>query len=194
MINAGSSSLKYQLLNTSTQEVLAKGLCERIGIDGRVKHSARGKDLVKDVPMETHADAIRVVTGLLTDGEYGVISDMSQIEAVGHRIVHGGERFTHTVLLTDEVIAGIQECCPLAPLHNPASLMGINACMEVMKDVPQTVVFDTAFHQTMPPKAYLYSLPYEYYEKYKVRRYGFHGTSHRYVSQQAAKLLGKPLE
>ncbi len=193
VINAGSSSLKYQLFNTSDSQVLAKGLCERIGIDGRIKHSG-SKEYTADLALETHSDAIRAVLDALLSPEHGVISSMGEIEAVGHRIVHGGEHFTRSMLLTDDVIAGIEDCCALAPLHNPASLMGIRACLEVMPDVPQTVVFDTAFHQTMPPKAFLYPLPYSYYEQYKVRRYGFHGTSHRYVSAEAARLLGRPLE
>ena len=195
VINAGSSSLKFQLLNTETKEVLAKGLCERIGIDGRIKYSPTGGEAyVADIPMPKHSDAIRVTTDLLTSKDRGVIKSMDEIQAVGHRIVHGGEKFTKSVLVTDEVIKGIEEVSPLAPLHNPASLTGIRACMEVMPDIPHVVVFDTAFHQTMPPQAYLYALPYEYYQKYKIRRYGFHGTSHRYVSNRAAEMLGKPVE
>ena len=197
VINAGSSSLKYQLLNPDTQEILAKGLCERIGIDGKFTYKPTGKTAVKaaDVAMPTHSEAIQTVLNALVDKDNGVIASMKEIDAVGHRVVHGGEKFAKSVLITDEVMATIEECNPLAPLHNPANITGIKACMDVMgPDVPQVAVFDTAFHQTMPPKAYIYALPYEYYEKDKVRRYGFHGTSHRYVSQRAAALLGKPIE
>ena len=191
VINAGSSSLKYQLFDMKTNEVRAKGLCERIGIDGKYKHEANGKKVTGDTPMATHADAIRHLTKMLLDEEYGVIKSMSEIDAVGHRVLHGGQKFSQSVVVNDKVIEAIKECIPLGPLHNPANLMGINACEEVMPGVPQVAVFDTAFHQTMPEKAYMYAVPYEYYEKYGVRRYGFHGTSHRYVSAQVAKVLGK---
>lgn len=196
VINAGSSSLKYQLFDMDAQAVLAKGLCERIGIDGKLTHQGSSDEKYKaDVPMSTHADAIKAVIDILLDEKWGVIKDMSEINAVGHRVVHGGEYFADSVLITDEVIKAIEACIPLAPLHNTPNLIGIHACEEVMgKDVPQVAVFDTAFHQTMPPKNYMYAIPYEYYEKYKIRRYGFHGTSHKYVSQQAAEMLGRPIE
>jgi len=196
VINAGSSSLKYQLMDPSTQEVFAKGLCERIGIDGRLTHKIPARDvkLEFDIPMPTHAEAIASVLDALVSPEHGVIGDVTEIDAVGHRVVHGGEAFNQSVLITDEVIKAIEACIPLAPLHNPANLTGIRACQKVMPGVPMVAVFDTAFHQTMPEKAYLYALPYEYYTDDKVRRYGFHGTSHRYVSARAADMLGKPLE
>ena len=196
VINAGSSSLKYQLLNPDTQEVLAKGLCERIGIDGKFTYKPAGKDPIKDadVAMPTHSEAIQTVLHALVDEKNGVISSMKEIDAVGHRVVHGGEKFAQSVLITDEVMAAIEECNPLAPLHNPANIIGIKACQELMPGTPMVAVFDTAFHQTMPAKAYMYALPYEYYEKDKVRRYGFHGTSHKYVAGRAAAMLGKPIE
>ena len=197
VINAGSSSLKYQLLNPTTGELLAKGLCERIGIDGHLKHSPLigGKPVFdEDLPMPTHSEAIAAVIDKLTSAEYGVVTSMKEIDAVGHRVVHGGEKFAKSVVITDEVMQAIEECTPLAPLHNPANIIGIKACQELMPGVPMVAVFDTAFHQTMPPVAYTYALPYEYYEKDKVRRYGFHGTSHKYVSQRAADMLGKPIE
>ena len=196
VINAGSSSLKYQLLNPDTQEVLAKGLCERIGIDGKFTYKPAGKDPIKDadVAMPTHSEAIQTVLHALVDEKNGVISSMKEIDAVGHRVVHGGEKFAQSVLITDEVMAAIEECNPLAPLHNPANIIGIKACQELMPGTPMVAVFDTAFHQTMPPVAYTYALPYEYYDQDKVRRYGFHGTSHKYVSQRAAAMLGKPIE
>ncbi|MDR0293951.1 MAG: acetate kinase [Oscillospiraceae bacterium] len=196
VINAGSSSLKYQLFDTSGGgEVLAKGLCERIGLDGHIKHSAANREPYEsDAPMENHAEAVRAVIGLLTGPETGVIADMGEIGAIGHRVVHGGEYFNASVLVNDEVISAIEECVPLAPLHNPPNLVGIRACAEVMPGVPQAAVFDTAFHQTMPEKAYLYALPYEYYERLKIRRYGFHGTSHLYVARRAAEILGRPAE
>ena len=199
VINAGSSSLKYQLLDPATGELLAKGLCERIGIDGKFTYKPQlaGKQVLDavDVAMPTHSEAIKAVMDALVDKDNGVIASMSEIDAVGHRVVHGGEAFSGSVRIDDKVMAALKECIPLAPLHNPANITGIKACMDVMgPDVPQVAVFDTAFHQTMPPKAYIYALPYEYYEKDKVRRYGFHGTSHRYVSQRAAALLGKPIE
>ena len=196
VINAGSSSLKYQLLNPETQQVLAKGLCERIGIDGKFTYKPEGKESIKeaDVAMPTHNEAIKAVLDALVDPKNGVIGSMKEIDAVGHRVVHGGEKFAKSVLITDEVMAAIEECNPLAPLHNPANIIGIKACQALMPGTPMVAVFDTAFHQTMPPVAYTYALPYEYYEKDKVRRYGFHGTSHRYVTQRAADMLGKPIE
>ena len=197
VINAGSSSLKYQLFNMDNKAVLAKGLCERIGIDGRLTHTNPNKEekYKADVPMKDHADAIRAVINILVDKEWGVIDSMSEIDAVGHRVVHGGEYFADSVLINDEVIKAIEACVPLAPLHNTANLIGISACKDVMgENIPQVAVFDTAFHQTMPPEHYMYALPYEYYEKYKIRRYGFHGTSHKYVSQQASEMLGIPIE
>ena len=196
VINAGSSSLKYQLLNPETQEVLAKGLCERIGIDGKFTYKPTGKQAVKeaDVAMPTHNEAIQAVLNALVDPANGVIGSMAEIDAVGHRVVHGGEKFARSVRITDEVMAAIEECNPLAPLHNPANIIGIKACQSLMPGTPMAAVFDTAFHQTMPPVAYTYALPYEYYETDKVRRYGFHGTSHKYVTQRAAVMLGKPLE
>ena len=196
VINAGSSSLKYQLLNPDTQEILAKGLCERIGIDGKFTYKPTGKTAVKaaDVAMPTHSEAIQTVLNALVDKDNGVIGSMAEIDAVGHRVVHGGEKFAKSVLITDEVMAAIEECNPLAPLHNPANIIGIRACQQLMPGTPMVDVFDTAFHQTMPPVAYTYALPYEYYEQDKVRRYGFHGTSHKYVAQRAAAMLGKPIE
>ena len=197
VINAGSSSLKYQLLDTNTREILAKGLCERIGIDGKFTYKAPGKATVDaaDVTMPTHAEAIQAVLAALVNPQNGVISSMNEIEAVGHRVVHGGETFACSVKIDEKVMAALEENIPLAPLHNPANITGIKACTAVMgPGVPQVGVFDTAFHQTMPPVAYTYALPYEYYEKDKVRRYGFHGTSHRYVTQRAADMLGKPIE
>ena len=196
VINCGSSSLKYQLINSDSEAVLAKGLCERIGIDGSVlTHTPAGKDKVRiETPMPNHTVAVQLVTDALTNAEHGVIKSLDEIGAVGHRVVHGGEKFASSVVITDEVMKAIEECNDLAPLHNPANLIGINSCKEIMPDVPMVAVFDTAFHQTMPEKAYLYGLPYEYYEKYKVRRYGFHGTSHDYVSNRAAQLLGKKRE
>ena len=193
VINAGSSSLKYQLMDPETREVLAKGLCERIGIDGRLTHKIPARDAKHEfeIPMPTHAEAIQAVLDALLSPEYGVIKSASEIDAVGHRVVHGGEKFAASALITGEVMAAIEECIPLAPLHNPANITGIKACQAVMPGVPMVAVFDTAFHQTMPAKSYIYALPYEYYEKDKVRRYGFHGTSHRYVSQRAAAMLGK---
>lgn len=197
VINAGSSSLKYQLLDTATQAVLAKGLCERIGIDGKFTYKAPGKPTVDaaDVAMPTHAEAIQAVLTALVNPEGGVISSMNEIDAVGHRVVHGAETFDCSVRIDDKVMAALEECIPLAPLHNPANITGIKACSKVMgPGVPQVAVFDTAFHQTMPPVAFTYALPYEYYQQDKVRRYGFHGTSHRYVTQRAADMLGKPIE
>ena len=196
VINAGSSSLKYQLLNPDTQEVLAKGLCERIGLDGKFTYKPAGKEAVKDadVSMPTHSEAIQTVLNALVDPKNGVIGSMKEIDAVGHRGGHGGEKVAQSVLITDEGMAAISECNPLAPLHNPANIIGIRACQALMPGTPMVAVFDTAFHQTMPPVAYTYALPYEFYEQDKVRRYGFHGTSHKYVSQRAAAMLGKPAE
>ncbi|MDO4332798.1 MAG: acetate kinase [Eubacteriales bacterium] len=193
VINCGSSSLKYQLIDSVTEDVLAKGLCERIGIDGSsVTHQKAGGSKQKaEVPMADHTDAVKVVIEKLTGPADGVIASLQEIDAVGHRIVHGGEKFKGSVVIDDEVIAGITECNDLAPLHNPANLIGIRSCEKIMPGVPMAAVFDTAFHQTMPKKAYLYGLPYEYYEKHKVRRYGFHGTSHDFVSGRAAEILGK---
>jgi len=195
VINAGSSSLKYQFIDMDNLAVIAKGLCERIGIDGsRLKHTPAGKDTVMiENPMKDHTDAIEMVISALTNEEYGVIKSMDEISAVGHRVVHGGEAFSESVIIDEMVKKSIEDCIDLAPLHNPPNLTGINACEKVIPGAPQVAVFDTAFHQTMPKEAYLYALPYEYYEKHKIRRYGFHGTSHKYVSAQAAKLLGKPL-
>ena len=196
VINAGSSSLKYQLLDPDTQAVLAKGLCERIGIDGKFTYKPEGKTPIKDadVPMPTHSEAIQAVLNALVDPDNGVIGSMKEIDAVGHRVVHGGEKFAKSVLIDDAVMAAIEECNPLAPLHNPANIIGIKACQALMPGTPMVAVFDTAFHQTMPPVAYTYALPYEFYTQDKVRRYGFHGTSHKYVSQRAAAMLGKPIE
>ncbi len=193
VINCGSSSLKYQLIDSGTEAVLAKGLCERIGIDGSsLTHQPAGKEkILIERPMPDHTVAVQMVIDALTDKESGVIASLDEIGAVGHRIVHGGERFAGSVPITDEVMKAIEECSDLAPLHNPANLIGINSCKKIMPNVPMAAVFDTAFHQTMPQKAYLYGLPYEYYEKYKVRRYGFHGTSHDFVSKRAAQMLGK---
>lgn len=193
VINCGSSSLKYQLIDADSESVLAKGLCERIGIDGsRITYQpAGGNKVVTESPMPTHTQAIQLVLEALTNSEYGVIKNLDEVGAVGHRVVHGGEAFTSSTLITEEAIAAIESCNDLAPLHNPANLIGIRACQELMPGTPMVAVFDTAFHQTMPEKAYLYGLPYEYYEKYKVRRYGFHGTSHSYVSKRTAEFLGK---
>ena len=193
VINAGSSSLKYQLMDSTSHDVLAKGLCERIGIDGRLTHKVPGKEDYKvDIAMPTHGEAIQAVLDALVSPVHGVIADVKEIDAVGHRVLHGGMAFTESCIIDDACIAAIKECIPLGPLHNPANLMGIEACQKVMAGTPQVAVFDTAFHMTMPEKAYTYAIPYEYYEKDKVRRYGFHGTSHRYVSARAADMLGKP--
>ena len=195
VINCGSSSLKFQLIDAKSEEVLAKGLCERIGIDGRLTYQPEGQEKQKtDKPMPTHTEAIQYVIDALTDAENGVVKDLGEIGAVGHRVVHGGENFAQSVIVTPEVKKAIEECNDLAPLHNPANLIGIEACEKLMPGTPQVVVFDTAFHQTMPEQAYMYGLPYEYYEKYKVRRYGFHGTSHSFVSKRAAEYLGVPYE
>ena len=195
VINCGSSSLKYQLIDSETENVLAKGLCERIGIDGRLVYQKTGCDKeVTDAAMPTHKQAIQMVLDALVNPATGAIASLAEVDAVGHRVVHGGEKFTSSALVTDEVLAAIEECNDLAPLHNPANLIGINACKELMPNVPMVTVYDTAFHQTMPAKSYLYGLPYEYYEKYKVRRYGFHGTSHSFVSKRTAEFLGMDLD
>ena len=196
VINCGSSSLKYQLINADTEKLLAKGNCERIKIDGSfITHQTTGKEkVVFESPMPDHSAAVKLVISMLTDKETGAISDLSEIGAIGHRVVHGGEKFAGSALINDEVMAAIEECSELAPLHNPANLIGIRACKELMPDVPQVAVFDTAFHQTMPDYAYIYGIPYEYYEKYKVRRYGFHGTSHSFVSKRTAEILGKDIK
>ncbi len=196
VINAGSSSLKYQLVSMTDKKVMAKGLCEKIGLrDSRIKFKpADGQEVVTEAYMKDHSDAISLVLAALLNKDYGVISSMDEISAVGHRVVHGGELFSGSVVITSEVKQALEQCTPLAPLHNPANLIGIAACEKAMPGVPEVAVFDTAFHQTMPALAYMYALPYELYEKYKIRRYGFHGTSHRYVSAKAAELLGRPLE
>ncbi len=195
VINCGSSSLKFQLIDSETEKVVAKGLCERIGIDGRLTYSpAGGEKKVFEDPLPDHTVAVGSVLDKLTDKKIGVISSLAEIGAVGHRIVHGGEKFAKATLLTEEAIKEVEACSELAPLHNPANVIGIRACQKLMPGVPMVGVFDTAFHQTMPPKAFLYSLPYEYYEKYGVRRYGFHGTSHSYVSKRAAEILGKDVK
>ena len=196
VINCGSSSLKYQLINADTEEVLAKGLCERIGIDGGVHtYQPKGSDKVASmIDMPDHTKAVGLVLDALCDPVSGVIKDLSEIDAVGHRIVHGGEKFSQSVLIDDDVIAAIKECNDLAPLHNPTNLIGVNSCRKLMPDVPMVAVFDTAFHQTMPEKAYLYGIPYEYYGKYKVRRYGFHGTSHEYVANRTAEFLNRDIK
>ena len=195
VINCGSSSLKFQLIDSDTEAVIGKGLCERIGIDGsKISFTPAGKDkITKETPMPDHNEAIRLVIEAITDPETGV-ANLSDIGAVGHRIVHGGENFTSSVIINDDVIKAIEEVSDLAPLHNPANLIGIRACQKAMPSVPMVAVFDTAFHQTMPEEAYLYGLPYSYYEKYKIRRYGFHGTSHSYVSKRVAEIEGKDYE
>ncbi len=196
VINCGSSSLKFQLINSKSEEVIAKGLCERIGIEGgkMIYTPAGGEKQEKEIPMKDHTEAVRLVLEALTDPDTGVVKSLEEIGAVGHRIVHGGEKFASSTLITDEVMEAIEGCNDLAPLHNPANLIGIRACRELMPQTPMTAVFDTAFHQTMPEEAYLYGIPYRYYEDYKVRRYGFHGTSHSYVSHRAAELMQKDYE
>ncbi|MDE5778107.1 MAG: acetate kinase [Lachnospiraceae bacterium] len=192
VVNCGSSSLKYQLIDSETEQVIAKGLCERIGIDGRLTHKPNGgEEFIREDAMPNHSQAVAYVLEALTDEKHGVISSLSEIDAVGHRVVHGGEKFANSVVITDEVITAIEECNDLAPLHNPANLIGISACKALMPGVPMTAVFDTAFHQTMPEKAYMYGTPYEYYKDYKVRKYGFHGTSHRFVSGRLLELIDK---
>ena len=195
VINCGSSSLKFQLIDSESEQCLAKGLCERIGIEGSmITYSPEGGEKEKTVtPMPDHTEAIRLVLDALMNPKTGVVKSLDEIGAVGHRLVHGGEKFAGSVLITDEVIAAVEECNDLAPLHNPANLIGINACKKLMPATPMAGVFDTAFHQTMPEEAYMYGLPYEYYQKYKIRRYGFHGTSH-YVSKRAAEVLGRKYE
>ena len=191
VINCGSSSLKYQLIDSNSEEVLAKGLCERIGIDGRLVYQKEGCEKeITEAAMPTHKEAIQMVLHALVNDKTGAVKDLAEIEAIGHRIVHGGEKFESSVVISDEMIEAVKECTELAPLHNPANLTGIQVCQELMPGVPMVAVFDTAFHQTMPPKAYMYGLPYEYYEKYRVRRYGFHGTSHSFVSKELAQFLG----
>ncbi len=196
VINCGSSSLKFQLIDAESEQCLAKGICERIGIDGSMITYARegGEKERKVTPMPDHTEAIRLVLEALTNPKTGVVASLEEIGAVGHRVVHGGEKFAQSVVLDREVLAAVEECNDLAPLHNPANLIGIEACRKLMPDTPMVGVFDTAFHQTMPEEAYMYGLPYEYYQKYKVRRYGFHGTSHSYVSKRAAEVLGRPYE
>ena len=192
VINCGSSSLKFQLINSDTEAVLAKGLCERIGIDGRLTYQpAGGEKTTEDKAMPTHTEAIQFVIDALTDAERGVVGSLEEIGAVGHRLVHGGEKFASSAVITDEMLKAVEECNDLAPLHNPANLIGVDACKKLMPNTPMVGVFDTAFHQTMPEKAYMYGLPYEYYEQYKVRRYGFHGTSHSFVSKRTAEILGE---
>lgn len=191
VINAGSSSLKYQLMNPETGEVSAKGLCERIYIDGRLTHKVGDKKVVKDIPMPTHSEAISAVLEILVDPVDGVIKSVDEIDAVGHRVLHGGMKFSDSCIIDDKCIKAIEECIPLGPLHNPANLMGIRACQAVMPKTPQVAVFDTAFHMTMPPKAYRYAIPTEYYKNDDIRRYGFHGTSHKYVARRTAELVGK---
>lgn len=195
VINCGSSSLKFQLINSETEAVLAKGLCERIGIDGRLTYQPTGGEKeVNNLAMPTHTEAIQFVIDALTNEKTGVVKSLDEIGAVGHRLVHGGEKFASSVVITEEVKKAVEECNDLAPLHNPANLIGVNACEKLMPNTPMVAVFDTAFHQTMPEKAYMYGLPYEYYEKYKVRRYGFHGTSHSFVSKRAAEIVGVPYD
>ena len=196
VINCGSSSLKFQLINSESEQCIAKGLCERIGIDGSkiVYTPAGGEKEATVTPMADHTDAIRLVLEALTNEKTGVVKSLDEIGAIGHRMVHGGEKFSGSVVITDEVIAAVEECNDLAPLHNPANLIGVNACKKLMPNTPMIGVFDTAFHQTMPEEAYMYGIPYEYYQKYKIRRYGFHGTSHSYVSKRAAEVLGEKYE
>ena len=191
VINAGSSSLKYQLMNPETGDVSAKGLCERIYIDGRLTHKVGDKKVVKDIPMPTHSEAIQAVLEILVDPVEGVIKSVDEIDAVGHRVLHGGMKFSDSCIIDDKCIKAIEDCIPLGPLHNPANLMGIRACQAVMPNTPQVAVFDTAFHMTMPPKAYRYAIPTEYFKNDDIRRYGFHGTSHKYVARRTAELVGK---
>ena len=196
VINCGSSSLKFQLIDSDDEKVLAKGLCERIGIDKSsiTYESVKCDKITKEIDMPTHKEAINAVISALTDKKIGVINHMDEVKAVGHRVVHGGEYFSKSVIVDEDVLDKIEKCNYLAPLHNPANVIGIKACMEIMKDTPNVVVFDTAFHQTMPEKAYLYGIPRKYYEQYKIRRYGFHGTSHSYVSKRVAEIMEKPVE
>lgn len=191
VVNCGSSSLKFQLINSETEEVAAKGLCERIGIDGRLVYQPTGGEKeITEAAMPTHTEAIKMVLDALVNSSTGVLKNLDEVEAIGHRVLHGGAKISDSCIINDEVLSVIEECCDLGPLHNPANLMGIRACMELMPGKPNVAVFDTAFHQTMPEKAYMYAIPYEYYEKYKVRKYGFHGTSHRFVSKETIKFLG----
>ena len=195
VINCGSSSLKYQLIDSLTENVLAKGICERIKLDGVLTHQTTGKDKVTvEEPMPDHEAAVNLVIRMLTDRDMGAIASLDEIDAVGHRVVHGGEKFASSAVIDDKVLDAIEECNDLAPLHNPANLIGIRACQNLIPGIPQVAVFDTAFHQTMPEYAYTYGIPYEYYEKYKIRRYGFHGTSHSFVSKRAAELLGRDIK
>ncbi|MGI6215744.1 MAG: acetate/propionate family kinase [Christensenellales bacterium] len=195
IVNAGSSSLKYQLIDMENESTIAKGLIERIGIEGsKLTQTVNGEKFVVEEPMESHVEASKYMLKALTDSEHGVVSNMDEIGAVGHRVLHGGEKFTASVIIDEDVMEAIKENIPLGPLHNPANLMGIKACKEVMPNTPMVAVFDTAFHQTMPPKAYLYGVPMDYYKRLHVRRYGFHGTSHRYVSARAAEFLGEDVE
>ncbi len=195
VINCGSSSLKYQLIDSETEQVMAKGICERIKLDGVLTHQTAGKEKIKlEADMPDHSAAVKIVLDKLLDPVVGAISSLDEINAIGHRVVHGGEKFASSALINDEVLEAIEACNDLAPLHNPANLIGIRACAKLMPGVPQVAVFDTAFHQTMPECAYIYGIPYEYYEKYKIRRYGFHGTSHSFVSKRTAELLGKDIK
>ena len=196
VINAGSSSLKYQLMDPDTGDVFAKGLCERIGIDGRLNHKAPAKDVkvVREIPMPTHAEAIAAVLEILMDPVNGVLQSVDEIDAVGHRVVHGGMKFAESCLIDEACLEAVRACIPLGPLHNPANLLGIEACQKIMPKTPQVAVFDTAYHMTMPPKAYRYAIPDEYYEKDSLRRYGFHGTSHRYIAKRVEALMGKGLK
>ncbi len=191
VINAGSSSLKYQLMDPETGAVTAKGLCERIAIDGRLTHKFADKKIEREIPMPTHSEAISAVLEILVDPEYGVIHSVDEIDAVGHRVLHGGMKFSDSCIVDDACIEAIEACIPLGPLHNPANLMGIRACQAVMPNTPQVAVFDTAFHMTMPPKAYRYAIPTAYYENDDIRRYGFHGTSHKYIARSKSEFLGK---
>ena len=192
VINAGSSSLKYQLMDPNTGDVFAKGQCERIGLDGKLTHKVPGRDnYVAEIAMPSHSEAIQSVLDILVDAQYGVLATTDEIDAVGHRVLHGGMEFSESCIIDDDVIAAVERCIPLGPLHNPANLMGIRACQAIMPNTPQIAVFDTAFHMTMPAKAYMYALPWEYYEKDNVRRYGFHGTSHRYVTLRAIEMMGR---
>ena len=191
IINAGSSSLKYQLMDPTTGDVFAKGICDRINIDGKLKHNANGTEVKKDIKMDNHADAINVMLNELLDKDNGVIKSVDEIDAVGHRVLHGGMEFSDSCIIDDAVIAAVEKCIPLGPLHNPANLTGIRACQAIMPTTPQVAVFDTAFHMTMPPKAYRYAIPTEYYENDDIRRYGFHGTSHKYIARRTAELVGK---
>ena len=195
VINCGSSSLKFQLIDSATEKVLAKGICERIGISGSFTYQPAGGEKIKEgKPMPTHTEAMQYVVEALTDKDTGVVKRPDDIQAVGHRVVHGGEKFSEATLITDDVIKEIEACVELAPLHNPANITGINVCRDLLPNAPMVAVFDTAFHQTMPPKAYIYGIPYKYYEKYHIRRYGFHGTSHSYVSKRIAEIVGMPYD